>query len=97
MARKKKRLIKIDVTTKHIKTGQPENESWCPIALAIREKLSIDPSDDGAVEVDGYEIKVEADNAIGRMRTPARASTFVENFDDNQTVKPFSFILKLEP
>jgi hypothetical protein len=88
--------MKINVTTKHIKMGVPEETDACPIAHAVRE----------AIEktclkslVKDREICVESGGiAVGSlfMTTPQKVDDFIEKFDDKKPVKPFSFVLKFD-
>lgn len=82
--------IKIEVTAKHIKQGQPKQCGKCPIALAMEDAGIIDSL-------------VFADQASGRNDAmgyrmhydlPRSAQRFVQSFDaGRQTAKPFTFFL----
>jgi hypothetical protein len=78
-------ILKIHITTQHIRNGTRESPTSCPIALAVREQLQLKESQ--WVEVDDYQICL---NDAAYYLSP-KACKFVENFDSNKPVKPFSF------
>jgi hypothetical protein len=77
-----KTRIKVSVTDKHIKEGKCDNPRYCPIALAIKEL--------------GFE-KVYVDKRYFLINKehygmPKKACAFIGKFDENNDVRPFSFV-----
>ncbi len=68
--------MKVIVTKKDIKLGQPELTDSCPIALALKRKHLGKPS----VESDYFTVTVRGEER--RFDLPDNAKLFVENFDE---------------
>jgi hypothetical protein len=78
----------INVTQQHIDKGEPGFSSRCPIALAVKDAT-------GApwVIADGTEIAWSFDylDPFHSFKPSDELVTFMENFDLNKPVTPFSF------
>jgi len=76
--------LKVNVTRDDIKRGVRENIHLCPIARALRRlgfsKISVDQN--------GIEIR----NKV--FDIPPKASRFINDFDFEELVKPFSFVMR---
>lgn len=77
---------KIVVKKKDIKNGQP-TPSFCPIALASYRVFG----PDAYISVDRSTIDINGEE----YNLPKKAQRFVERFDDEGKVKPFSFCIRL--
>ncbi len=75
--------MKIKITRKHIKSGEPESADSCPIALALME-LGFDQT-----SLHVFCSKIKANKA--EIKLPISARKFISAFDDHKPVKPFSF------
>ena len=76
----------VDVTSQDIKRGKRKYISCCPIALALKRSLP------------GKRIAVGSDITFigdGLATLPKQARTFIERFDNSESVKPFKFKLSL--
>lgn len=83
------KTYKIRVTRADIKNGHPQEASDCPVFLAMNRKLkNVEAvSGSGATLFDGkyfYEIPM-----------PGNAADWINRFDNDESVKPFSFTLKV--
>ncbi len=79
--------IKIRVTKEHITTGRPEEQTQCPVALAIRDQVGVwTPV---YIDEDGIFIPDK------RCTTPASVECFISKFDKGFDVEPFEFNLFL--
>lgn len=80
--------MKINVTAEHIRKGKKDDCDFCPIALAIAEKVKTSAEVFTTwVRIYKYEV----------YDLPKSAITFISRFDKRggkKTAKPFSFILK---
>lgn len=86
-----KRLT-VDVTANHIKKGVCDSSRKCAIALAL---LDVDKNIK-SVALNGREACIRfKDGTVGVYRTPARARSFIREFDDGKKVSPTSFIFEL--
>ncbi len=83
--------MKVIVTKKDIKLGQPELTDSCPIALALKRKHLGKPS----VESDYFTVTVRGEER--RFDLPDNAKLFVENFDEGYDVEPFTFTAEESP
>ena len=83
-------MTAISVTAGHIAAGERDNCEECPIALAIMEAIP------GACCVYvGYPTATigMADGGKTEVELPDDALAFIWDFDNRQTVKPFTFEL----
>ena len=79
--------MKITVTAEDIKLGEPGASGRCPIAIAIRRATN-------ATEAQVWSSSVQFDSAGFCIASLGyRAQRFIKHFDDNDPVKPFSFLL----
>lgn len=82
--------MKITVTKKDIENGFPASCSSCPIALAIRratrKNILVGSSEIGHPAIGFKDIKL-----------PKKVRLFIERFDQDIPVKPFSFTLDTLP
>lgn len=89
--------LEIDVTQRDINRGIPYDNCNCPIALAIR-RVGKFKENDVSVEENVVEIGTYAGILFtepeARYALPKRAQTFVARFDNEEPVKPFSFVLR---
>lgn len=81
--------VDINVTATDIKKGEQENSHTCAIARSLKARFSEDD-----VDVTEYEIVV---GEYSMEDVPGKVVTFIKKFDeDKNSVKPFSFRLKLK-
>src|SRR5271170_7675821 len=87
-----KLVIDLNVTKSHIATGK-QSSTQCPIALALIDKRY--------EEVNVGELKDEAyfyyEGVDYIAELSKRAIKFIDKFDNNEPVKPFSFRLTAKP
>lgn len=76
----------IQVKQKHIKNGIKSDPCNCPVALAIKERLS---TEDVIVDDLGIGIGLYLET----FRSTKKLESFIKNFDNGKKVKPFSFRL----
>lgn len=87
---KARKSLRVEVTAEHIAAGAASNAFHCPVALACEAAgLRLARVDGVNVGFDGGPEK------RGSARLPVRASRFVDDFDNERPVKPFSFVLRL--
>ena len=82
--------MKIEVTLKDIKNGVQGKCTLCPIALAFKrstnfERVYVNCTSIGVLQY-GKGLKI--------YKLPKKAQTFVNRFDRQEPVKPFSFELE---
>ena len=84
----------IPITSVHIITGDPCDENYCPIALAIDEKLS------GGDWCRVLESEVQIFGSHGFMKRrftlPVRVSRRIRNYDRGFGMEPFKFRVNKE-
>lgn len=83
----KRTKVKFNVTQGDIEKGKPNDSMWCPIGLCGKRTL------EQCVQVGVREIEIN--HHIYDL--PKKAGKFIEDFDEQRPVKPFSFVLRLEP
>lgn len=94
MKRKLRKRVKVTVTKRDIQRGKTEEPKLCPIALAIKRVVPprVTKVWEGVmrecVDWDGAFVEALSD-------LPQKATKFIDRFDDEEQVKPFSFVLKL--
>src|SRR5262245_46900771 len=90
------RTIKVHVTQRDIRDGEPESYSSCPVALALGRTLGFSENDRlERVAVCSEQIEVGGKNGW-KIKTPAEVDDFISNFDDPCCdVEPFCFELEL--
>jgi len=83
--------MEIDVTEEHIKNGTPNSASYCPIALAIKEKLI----NDGVVSLIVHHLgtSIETVEGVRFFDMDNEARKFIGNFDNGKMVDPFTLKL----
>jgi len=79
--------MKITVTAEDIKRGKRHSCERCPVALAISRVLRIR----GRVWVDGDSCEAPSGQ---RASLPKKVRDFVAAFDDLESVRPFSFVMR---
>jgi len=89
--------MKINVTKKDIKNGQPENIKCCAIALALCKTFK---TDDVEVKKDDLtdEIILKVDDMQYDQHYFSKLdhiTTFIEKFDIGEDVEPFTFEINL--
>ena len=100
---KNKNKITINVTARDIRRGEPDNPSYCPVAIAIHRKTG-----EHNIEVSCLSIfntiyhndykdsgKVFKDSEKIFIDSPKKVQKFVSKFDDGKKVKPFKFQLDI--
>jgi hypothetical protein len=83
----------LSVTREHIKKGKAGDCGKCPVALALLDGLP------NATKVSVDEDSIIVVEAKGNGRTvsyhvPRSVERFINNFDDEEPVKPFAFKLE---
>ncbi len=82
----------INVTQDHIDSGFKKNACHCPIALACRAALGV------YTTVSKEKIIFRAkDDIFEKMRTPKAAAEFIDKFDNDLPVLPFTFEIPCQP
>ena len=89
----KVKRVKVNVTARHIRNGEHEDASGCPIALALLT----------ATNLPGWEVNGSAfNNDIWHASCqgweevlPKKAARFALAFDNAEPVEPFSFTIRL--
>lgn len=77
--------MRIYVTQNDIEHGIQRSPTLCPIALALkRRKVRFE-----SVDTDGIRLITR------KIPIPEHASWFIDSFDQEDTVRPFSFTIKL--
>ena len=79
--------MKIKVERRHLREGVPEDETACPVALAIKEQ--VDWARD--VEVDGLSILVRGETGTDVRKCPREIAEYVEAFDNGENLRPREF------
>lgn len=83
--------VKIEITKKDIACGKRRDGKTCPISLAVRRKLKLAY---GQVHVTTYSARFDsAEIETRNVLLPKKAEKFISKFDNNEPVKPFSFVL----
>ena len=89
--------MKINVTKKDIKNGQPENIKCCAIALALRRTFKTNmvevKKDDSTNKVILQIDDDEYDHDY--ISKSDHITTFIEKFDIGEDVEPFTFEINL--
>ena len=86
--------MRVNVTDEHISGGIRGSYSSCPIALAIRDKVSDSRKDE--VDVGRLYVSLPADDepsVIEDYRLSIEACNFIEDYDRGRLVEPFEFEL----
>ncbi len=83
---------KIKVSKKDIGRGLAGSPCECPIALAIKRTFGKGVSD---VYVDS-DLQLKINNKDFVMYLPKKCINFIRKFDDEENVKPISFVLRGE-
>ncbi len=81
--------MKITVTKRHIKKGLRGVPDRCPIALALKEKIHQKVTV-GCREI-YYRFQSKPSNRFRSAFLPLSAAQFVDDFDLDHKVKPFTF------
>lgn len=80
-------MIKISVNQFNIKLGEAKSYNNCPVARALKTTFKLSDDDDLGVYYDEIIVK-------GKIyKTPAIVRVFIQEFDDELPVQPFSFEL----
>lgn len=80
----------IHVTQEDINIGIPRHRCCCPIANAIKRCLNLNKHlDMNSVNVNYSEIYIQGQKYL----LPKKAIEFLDNFDYNKFVQPFTFII----
>lgn len=76
-------MIDINVTEECINIGKKRHERYCPIGLAFRHAgiTNVYIWGSGNIKIGGMSV----------LKIPRRISEFIQNFDDDFQVFPFSF------
>ena len=84
--------MKIKVTQKDIDKGLKSTCYYCPVALAFKRKIKSEiPC---GVAVNAKNIHHFHGKSWDRYNLPKEAKKFIQRFDNDQSVKPFSFEIK---
>lgn len=81
-------MLRVEVTAEHIRQGEPGRPCNCPIALAIHGKVGFIPY----VSIDSVHFPDLDDLQVD---LPREARIFIANFDTEEPVKPFSFVIDM--
>lgn len=80
----------VNVTVLDIKRGKRKDACDCPVARGIKRACKLPQSDQRTVSVASCILI----GARYDAKTPARAVTFMRNFDAGKPVKPIQFVLR---
>lgn len=84
--------MKITVTQKDIDKGLKSTCYYCPIALAFKRKIKSEiPC---GVAVNAKNVHHFHGKSWERYNLPKEAKKFIQKFDNDQPVKPFTFEIK---
>lgn len=78
--------ILIKVTEKDIENGKINNPTSCPIASAVKRRIS-----DRLVIIGVDKMMLDNDYVV----LPQRALEFINHFDNKKKIKPFNFYLSI--
>jgi len=81
--------LKVRVTAKDIRAGVREKAEWCPVALAIGRVTGVRPS------VYADHVRVYVEGGFYEVTLPGKVLRFIDSFDNNTHVEPFTFTLTL--
>jgi hypothetical protein len=81
--------LTVKVTKEHIKKGTVWSDDSCPIALALKDQGF------KGVFVPGEQFTVKFGKFNLTYGLPVKADLFIEKFDNEMLVKPFSFMAEL--
>lgn len=97
MKKNKSKTVVVKVTALDIKNGTPGHGDSCPIALALgRYKDDLRACRKPASwDVDTLGIDLAYEDMPSHINIPAKAKKFIERFDAEMPVKPFSFRIRL--
>ena len=89
-----KTRVKINVTKEDIEYGLPGEPSHCPVARATERAIrNAEYVTSNGNTLGGV---VRIDYEVYRFKLPKKADKFIDQFDDDKTGKPFSFIANLK-
>ena len=80
----------VKVTQEHIRQGERQSATGCPVALAISEQLGL-----RKVVVHGYHVLLGKFH--GNFALPESVTDWIKSFDRGETVGPISFQLEARP
>jgi len=83
----------INVTEEHINNGEPGDDEYCPIALAVRDEFGLNFTDD-VIVCDSIRI-IRDGEEVCDVPLPRSALDFIDEFDAGEDVYPFSFTVEL--
>lgn len=84
-------LVKIEVLQSDIDSGRPDDCGFCPVALAIKRAANVKTIHVSLATVVIYFTK----SSLCRIKLPAEANEFIDKFDAEKEVEPFSFDLEI--
>ena len=84
--------MKIEVTQKDIDKGLKSTCYYCPIALAFKRKIKSEIA--LGVAVNAKNVHHFHEKSWHRYDLPKEAKKFIQRFDSDQPVKPFTFEIK---
>lgn len=91
-----KKILPVEVKTKHIKKGKPGSTMFDPIALAIRDQyFSLTANNFFRVNVYYEMIWIEENHRVFKYIISKRACKWLRRFDNNKLVKPQNFKFQL--
>lgn len=84
--------MKIEVTKKDILNGERCNNCFCPVALAIKRAMNNELKH---LSVNYKEVWYQTNENVVVSELPVEAIKFINDYDNEQPVKPFNFTLKV--
>lgn len=79
--------LHVSVLPRHIEDGEVCNPRYCPVALALTERLDEFSTDRPDLSVYGHYATIDG----VRISLPEAVDIFVDDFDANEDVRPFDF------
>jgi hypothetical protein len=89
--------VTIEVTAEDISRGKPRSTCGCPVALAINRQLKLSETEHLITASVGRKFtQVLTLRRVLVFWFPDNVQIFIDRFDSDQPVKPFSFEFELE-
>lgn len=83
--------IKVKVTKEHIKRGSPKFLGYCPVALALNERLKIGHFSAYSVEVRQTQTLIHTKHHCIMLENPNTVRNFIHNYDLHEKGDEFQF------
>lgn len=90
--------LTFSVTKDDIRLGKRDDSNSCPIARSVKRSLGLKGRKAKSLEVTSAYLSVEgSDGSMAPLGSlPIGVSNFIEEFDNGETVDPFSFCINFK-